>query len=239
MERGLHVYTEKPPAVTASDAKKVLEVSEKTGKICMTAFKKRFAPAYQKAKTFIENEGNGLKILSVDYCSGPYPNDPHNPRSQFLLDFAIHLIDLTRYFGGEVAEVQGYSPDPSTFAVSLRFQSGAVGTLALTSNRSWKVSTEKVELTGSSQCFATVENSVELFAYADDEIRVWHKPSFSTSSGDSLLETGFAGELIEFAHAILENRQPEWNIASSYRTMLLYEAIKRACTEQDPVAVAC
>jgi len=237
MERGLHVYTEKPPAVTAADAKRVLDVSRRTGKTCMTAFKKRFAPAYQKAKKFIEEEGGGLTLLSVDYCSGFYRNDPDNPRSQFLLDFTIHLIDLTRFLGGEVAEVHAFSPDPSTYAISLRFQSGAVGTLAFSSNRSWNVSTEKVELTGFSNHFATIENSTELHAFVDDRIALWHKPSFSTSVGDSLIETGFAGEIVEFATAIQQNREPESSIASSYRTMLLYEAILEAAVKQDRIQV--
>jgi myo-inositol 2-dehydrogenase/D-chiro-inositol 1-dehydrogenase len=50
MEAGLPVYTEKPPAITAAGARAMLAVSRRTGQICMTGFKKRFAPAYQKAR---------------------------------------------------------------------------------------------------------------------------------------------------------------------------------------------
>src|SRR5690606_6325774 len=133
----------------------------------------------------------GLRLLSVDYCSGHYANNPDNPRSDFLLDFAIHIIDLSRFLGGEARDVECYSPDPSNYAVLLRFESGAVGTLALSANRSWAVSCEKVELTGASGRFVTVENSTELLAHEGDRIVDWHRPSFSTSRGDSLVETGF------------------------------------------------
>src|SRR5688572_15655231 len=38
MESGLPVYTEKPPAATAAGARRVLETSRRTGKLCVTAF---------------------------------------------------------------------------------------------------------------------------------------------------------------------------------------------------------
>src|SRR3982750_2734620 len=55
MEAGLPVYTETPPAVTAADARLALEASQRLNKICMTGFKKRFAPAHRKAKAAIDN----------------------------------------------------------------------------------------------------------------------------------------------------------------------------------------
>ena len=227
MEAGLPVYTEKPPAVMAADARAMLETKRRTGQICMTGFKKRFAPAYQKAKTAIANESFGQPtLLSIDYACGPsYINDPANPRSQFLLDFTIHIIDLSRFLFGEVAEVFARKVNEVAYAVNLAFRNGAVGVLALSSNRAWSVSTEKVELTGGPGQFISLENSVQLMRYDGDKIMDWHNPSFSTAGGDSLIETGFAGELVEFVSAIQEQREPESSITSSYQTMRLYEAI--------------
>ena len=229
MEAGLPVYTEKPPAVTAEGARRVLETSRRTGKLCVTAFKKRYAPAYAKARAIVESEAFGAPhLLSIDYASGPYRNDPENPRSWFLLDFGIHIIDITRYLFGEVAEVFAWERERTAYAVSLRFASGAVGTLAMTSHRDYAVSTEKVELTGAQGRMISMSNSVELTYWQDKEIRAWHSPSFSTSGGDSLLETGFQPELAGFVDACRTGAVPPSSIQSGYRTMLLYEAIKRS-----------
>ena len=46
MEAGFHVYTEKPPALDLAQCREVLATQRRTGRVCMCAFKKRFAPAY-------------------------------------------------------------------------------------------------------------------------------------------------------------------------------------------------
>lgn len=238
MEAGLPVYTEKPPAVTVNDARSMVEASRRTGQICMTGFKKRFAPAYRKlAEAIRAGELGAPSLLSIDYASGFYSEDPDNPRSQFLLDFTVHILDLTRYLFGEVAEVYARKAGPSTYAVSLGFDNGAVGTLALTANRDWGVSTERVEVTGAPGEFASVENSIRMRRYSKKTIVDWHDPSFSTAGGDSLVETGFAGELIEFVAAVREGRAPESSIDSSYRSMVLYDAIDRSARSRDAVRV--
>ena len=229
MEAGLPVYTEKPPAVTADSARVVAETSRRTGLVCMTAFKKRFAPAYRKLATALAAGDLGApSLLSIDYASGSYREDPDNPRSQFLLDFAVHIIDLARYLFGEVRQVYAQRRDESAYAVTLTFANGAVGTLALSAHREWAVSTEKVEVTGAAGQFATVENSVRMMRYAGTTIVDWNDPSFSTAGADSLVETGFAGELVEFVDAVRAGRRPESDIESAYRTMCLYEAIRES-----------
>ncbi|MDQ3701904.1 MAG: Gfo/Idh/MocA family oxidoreductase [Chloroflexota bacterium] len=229
LEAGLPVYTEKPPAVTAAGARRVLEASERAGRLCMTAFKKRYAPAYVKAKEIVEGAEFGAPhLLSIDYASGMYRNNAENPRTWFLLDFGLHIIDLTRFLFGEVAEVFAWEREETAYAVSLRFANGAVGTLALTSHRDFAVSTEKVELTGGQGRMLTLANSVELTSWQDREIRAWHAPSFSTAGGDSLVETGFARELMAFVAACRGGVAPASTIASGYRTMLLYEAIRES-----------
>ena len=124
-----------------------------------------------------------------------------------------------------MAEVFAWERERTAYAVCLRFASGALGTLALTSHRDYAVSTEKVELTGGQGRMLSLANSIELTYWQDKEIRAWHSPSFSTAGGDSLVETGFRGELAAFVDACRGGPEPPSVIASGYRTMQLYEAI--------------
>ena len=245
MAAGLPVYTEKPPAVRAGDAFEMRATSVRMGMICMTGFKKRFAPAYRKAKAAIASAAFGEpSLLSIDYCCGPtYDNDPGDPRSQFLLDFCIHIIDLSRYLFGEVAEVSARARGEATYAVTLAFRNGALGTLSMSTHRAWDVSCEKVEITGGPGQFITCSNSVEMLHYSTaspreaTQIRAWHSPSFSTAGADSLRETGFLGELEEFVACVRERREPESSIGSAAETMRLYEAIRQAALTGTTVAL--
>ena len=239
MEAGLPVYTEKPPAVGAAEALKVLDTSRRCRQICMTGFKKRFAPVYRAARAAVDDSDFGApSLLSIDYASGAYRNDPGDSRSQFLIDFGIHVIDLARYLLGDVSEVSARRRDRDTYAVTLVHTSGALAVLALSGRRSWAVSTEKVELTGGPGQFLTIENSSELIRFSDDHVVARHRPVFSTMAGDSLVETGFQPELEEFVSAVQTGRQPESSIASSYETMRLYEAIADAAESERTIPLA-
>ncbi len=224
LKAGLPVYTEKPPGVTAADVKEVMKVSKETGLLCMTAFKKRYARCYQRAKEFIRSPAFGKKqLLSIDYASGPYSNE--NPRWFFLLDFALHMIDLTRFLFGEVSEVYAFSHREHAFAVTLRFVEGAIGTLSLTDGRSWSIPTEEVEITGSEASFMTIHNSSSYKIYEKGQPAEFYEPCLSTSVGDSGVETGHLVELQVFFRAIRGKEQPVSTIEESYKSMILYEAI--------------
>ena len=63
---GIHVFTEKPPARDAAQARLVRDAWEKSGRICLTGFKKRFVPAYAKAKAIMESDRFGsATVLSI------------------------------------------------------------------------------------------------------------------------------------------------------------------------------
>src|SRR5690606_33014474 len=149
-----------------------------TGQICMTGFKKRFAPAYQKAQqAIVSPEFGAPSLLSIDYCSGLYSNEPGNPRREFLLDFTVHIIDLCRFLFGEVSEVFARTQNHTSYAVSLAFANGANGVLALSCHRDWRVSTEKVEITGGPGQFISLNNSIQMVRHAGATIVDWHDPS--------------------------------------------------------------
>jgi myo-inositol 2-dehydrogenase/D-chiro-inositol 1-dehydrogenase len=250
LEAGLPVYTEKPPAVTAADVLRVVETSRRTGQICMTAFCKRFAPAYRRAHDAVHSEAFGTpSLLMIDWCSGPwytgkpdnhvvgwFTRDPNSTRTWFLLDFAIHMIDMARYLFGEVAEVSARRREEQAYAVTLSFANGAVGTLGCTQDRGTLESfrlTERVEVTGSSGQSISIPHAGKMVRYDGGAVVEAYETAFAVT--DSLVEQGYVGELQEFLAAVRERREPEASIESSYRTMLLYEAIERSADERAAV----
>jgi len=231
MRRGIPVYTEKPPAVTAADALAVARVAKETGILCTTAFKKRYNVAYSRARDFIaEFPPDDLYSLSIDYASGQTANT--TPRNTFLLDFAIHAIDLS-----DAAEVFAFSKALDAYAVSIRYASGAVGSLNLNCGRSFGVPTEEVEITIRGGNFMSIHNSSCWKIVRGGKPVEWREPPTFTSAGDSGRETGHLAELEDFVAAIREGRSTRSAIAESYRSMILYEAIAESARSGQAVAM--
>jgi predicted dehydrogenase len=225
LRRGIPVYTEKPPAATAAEAISVARVSQETGVLCTTAFKKRYALAYTRAREWIDSFSSEDRLaLSVDYASAAYTNDTEE--RSFLLDFAIHAIDLVGYLFGDVTRVVALAKGQRAYAVSLEFATGAVGSLSLSDGRSFAVPTEEVELTIAGGNFMTVSNSSRWRISEDGKPREWREPPTFTSAGDSGNDTGHLAEIVDFLAAIREGRSTRSSIFEGAKSMTLYEAIR-------------
>jgi Predicted dehydrogenases and related proteins len=237
--RGIAVFTEKPPARDAAQARRVREAWKKSGRVCLTGFKKRFAPAYAKAKAIIDSERFGTAaVLSIFRTSGNYKNTD-DPRSQYLLDSGIHVVDLAQWFFGRVARVSAFRSAPSNFAVTLEFAGGAVGTLALTDRMSYARGWEEVTAVGGNGVCVQVDNSVEMIAFEKDVPFAAHKPEFVAGSSRSSIETGFVGELQAFVDAIRTGQPTPSSIDSAVHTMEILEAIGESVATRRTVEVAC
>jgi predicted dehydrogenase len=225
LRRGIPVYTEKPPAATAADALAVARVARETGVLCTTGFKKRYALAYARAREWIDTFPPEERLsLSIDYASAAYAND--TAERSFLLDFAIHIIDLVGYLFGDVARVFTFAKGPRAYAVSLEFATAAVGSLSLSDGRSFVVPTEEVEITIGDGHFMTVSNSSRWRITEGGRPCEWREPATFTSAGDSGNDTGHLAEIVDFLAAIREGRTTRSNIFESVKSMALYEAIR-------------
>lgn len=117
LDRGLHVFSEKPPGACVEDVEKIIEAEKRAGdRIVKFGFNHRFHYSVLEAKALIESGRYG-KILwargvygkagSLDYMSN-WRADPQLAGGGILLDQGIHMIDLLRYFLGEFNEVKSF-----------------------------------------------------------------------------------------------------------------------------------
>ncbi len=113
LEAGKHVLCEKPLGRNASEARRMSDAAEQSGPILKTGFNHRFHPGLQRAKE-LADEGAIGELLSIRarYGHGSRPGMEKEWRSSKelcgggeLLDQGVHVIDLIRWFSGEVAEV--------------------------------------------------------------------------------------------------------------------------------------
>ena len=110
-----HVLVEKPMGINYKESKKMLYVSIENKKILKVGFNHRFHPAILHAKyLFNLNSIGELLFIRAHYGHGGRPGMENEWRSSKdlcgggeLLDQGVHLIDLSRWFAGDIKKVFG------------------------------------------------------------------------------------------------------------------------------------
>ncbi len=231
LEAGLPVWAEKPAAASASEAAELVKLSERAGLPICVGFMKRFAPAYELARTAVEEPEFGRPSFFAGKFAmggGLYPDD-----YTFLVDNSVHMVDLMRHFMGEVASLSVERTEGDAgrvaYAVLARFERGGVGTLHLSTMQSWRAHNERVEITGEGS--ATVVDNVTRFRLYTPEGpgRSW-EPNYTVPSdaNQTLMLTGYARELQHFAEIVRDGASPRATIEDAQRALALIDDIYRA-----------
>jgi len=114
---GKHVLVEKPAARTASELESVIATAAKFGVNVHVGFNHRYHRSLRKAKTIVESGALGeLMFVRARYGHGArlgyekeWRSNPVLSGGGELIDQGPHLIDLSRWFLGEITEVQGFA----------------------------------------------------------------------------------------------------------------------------------
>ena len=139
VERGLHLYIEKPLALDLHTAQRTLGVVEASGVIASVGYMWRYAPVAERARAALKDAREALLL-------GRMLNGPPTAAWSFdqslsggiLVEFATHMVDLLRYLGGEISEVSGKGVEVrrgtptrgfDSAVLALQYESGAVGSL--------------------------------------------------------------------------------------------------------------
>ena len=117
LERGLHVFCEKPPGRNVSDIERVIDVEKKhSGLLLKYGFNHRYHDSVREAVRIV-NSGELGKIINLRGVYGkskiiPFSGGWRAERKQsgggVLLDQGIHMVDLMQLFCGEFVEVRSY-----------------------------------------------------------------------------------------------------------------------------------
>ncbi len=157
LEAGKHVLCEKPLGITVEEVEALKEVVQRSGRYLQVGHMKRFDAGVQSAKDFIATEMGEMLALKAWYCDSTHryaltdavqplmvrstrakrpARDPKDDKqSYFMLAHGSHLLDTTRYLGGEIVEVSARLRErfgAYCWFIEAAFASGALGQLDLT-----------------------------------------------------------------------------------------------------------
>ena len=170
LDAGKHVLLEKPLAMTSVQGWELVDAARSAGVVLATGYQARYVPAHRTMRDLIADGAIGDVSVARTYYGVHRPGPPPEWRRQrrtanwgALADIGTHHLDLLRMLLGEVSEASGTSGHQLGFetedvcAASLRFQSGALGSLTVSVN-AFKEHT-RVEVHGTRGALVAVDTS--------------------------------------------------------------------------------
>jgi UDP-N-acetylglucosamine 3-dehydrogenase len=144
LNAGAHVLVEKPMALTAADARKMVDAAAKSDRVLMVAMQRRFGGIERAIKDALASGAIGKPHFIRARLSHGGPQLWAPGQKWFttaseagggaMLDLGVHVADLAIWFMGEIDSVSGQVGTlakqievDDTGAMILHFKSGAIG----------------------------------------------------------------------------------------------------------------
>lgn len=228
LEAGIPVFCDKPAASTAAEGIALAELSAKTGVPVVVGYMKRFAPAYRQARETARSSDFGALSLGVfTFAMGQgFGNDLRT----YLIDNPVHILDLARYFLGELTDLQAHVTELPSFghavAAIAKASSGAVCTFNFCTTASWHQRNEYTEIYGEGHA-VWIEN-VDTYTYrpphGPEQVS---RPNYTVPVPAHSAPTtmGFLPELQHFREVVKDKAENLSDMASAARTLALAEQL--------------
>src|SRR5258706_4449697 len=121
---GKHVLCEKPPAISAAEARRMDAAAKKNGKVLLYSLQRRFGPHEQAAKAAVAKGyvGDGYHVRAVWTRTRGIPvgtgwfTQKEKSGSGALMDVGLHLLDLGWYLLGQPKPTSAFGATHSRFA---------------------------------------------------------------------------------------------------------------------------
>lgn len=129
----VHVWMEKPAAASVAEIDELMETSRASGKYVMCGLKKIFYPAIEKVREIIDSPA--FRKPANLYIRYPQRLPPLTDRADLtnmtgFLDHIFHPASVIQYLMGNIERMlYEWEPVNGSSTTSMRFESGAVGSL--------------------------------------------------------------------------------------------------------------
>ena len=228
-----HVFCEKPFSIGLPDAKKLLDIAEKSNKVFQVGHNRRYAPVYTKLKEILTADkahSAHIKMNRGELLNPVWTGDPQ-VTGGFLYETTIHLFDMMRFQFGEIAELSAYGsqheyPELDEFSIIFKFKSGFHCTFASSSDASWVFPFERIEVF----CHHRTLLTEEMERLIDSNGMDANHATFSFQMTEKEERWGYVQEDKAFLGAIIGGTPPPVTALDGFKSVELvekvYEAIK-------------
>ncbi|HEY6103811.1 MAG TPA: Gfo/Idh/MocA family oxidoreductase [bacterium] len=228
LDRGLHVFSEKPMATTLDEGRWIRERVRRGAPIYQIGFNRRWAPAYRFLKDridagFVPFSAN-VKINDGDMLTPRwYTNTAIS--GGFMYDTAVHLFDMVAWLVGPVESVaalgrQSCYPDYDDIALLLRCAGNRPVAFSTCGHASWAPPQERVELYGDHALLISEDLDRARYATRENPRAGWEEfPSL-----DTVALWGYVDEDRAFIDACLGQGPPPVTVDDAFHSLAVLDA---------------
>jgi len=246
--RGIHIFCEKPLALTREEALVTARAVADHGVLFQLGFQRRFDRAYRNAHDKIRQGQIGTLLTFKAVARDAWQPNLEYARLEvsggLLLDMAIHDFDLARWLvGSEVTRVSTEGNnllypqltsvgDIDNAVVNLSFESGVIGNIeaSRTGTYGYDIRTEVVGTRGALYV-GPIEDHSLLTANSEGFRRS------AVSGFEERFRESYKREIGEFVDCVLERRAPECGIRDGILSLEIALAARESLRTGSPVAV--
>jgi predicted dehydrogenase len=249
LDRGLHVFCEKPLTLDLAQGAELAELSERSGLVLQVGFWRRYCPAFVEAKRCLDAGAIGRPIFARSSqwdAQAPAPEWCAPERSGgIFVDMGVHDIDeLEWLLDDRVTEVEGRpfaNADPAiadagdydNAAMLLRFAGGAQGLIDLSRNGRY-ADDLRVEILGT-------DGAILIETYPTARVRMGDRDGLRTvweEPGVDIFVAGIVAELQAFARAVSSPADAAVPSAvESNRATLIADVARASAAREAPIEI--
>ncbi len=228
LDRGLHVFSEKPMAIRLTDGRRIRDRVRRGDRVYQMGFNRRWAPAYRYLREQVAagftpysanvtiNDGDMLTpswYTNVAVCGG------------FMYDTAVHLVDLVAWLVGPVETVTALGrrscyPDYDDIVMLLRCAGDRPVAFTTCGHASWAPPQERIELYGDHARLVSEDLDRARHTTRERPDAAWqHFPS-----PDPVTLWGYVAEDREFVDACLGGGRPPVTVDDAFHSIAVLEA---------------
>jgi len=226
LEKGLHVFCEKPPGRSVQDIRDVIKVeAENPGLKLKYGFNHRYHASVAEAKEIIDSQKYG-EIINIRGIYGksniiPFDTGWRSERKYagggILLDQGIHMLDMIRYFAGDFEEIKSFvsndywqhDVEDNAYAI-MRNKSGCVAMIHSTATQ-WQHKF-RLEITLRDALLELTGILSGSKSYGEEKLKIVPRNdgsdigSFYEITNSYLEDNSWRDEINEFADIIIRNK---------------------------------
>ncbi len=244
LSRGLPVFMEKPPAGSTAGARELQKAAEEAGKPLLLGFMKRYSVGNKIARNIVASGRFGRVLgLTGYYMTAPTYFTGNVDYTGFFLHHCVHYMDLVSFLVSPVRTLSARkvesAPGRLLFHVSIDFDCGAIGTIAMGTVQSRGTPVERIELMGDHQRIE-VEDVIEVrwhrnpsfktddpaATLADDVDSLTWKPNFTAAANED--HQGYHALLVDVVAALKGEPSPAPDIHDGVVAMERLETLRRS-----------
>lgn len=257
-QAGKHILTEKPIAISLSDADRMIEAAHKAGVKLGVIFQRRSQNIFLKVKRALE-EGELGKIVLGDaymkyyrsqqyYDSGAWRGTWEFDGGGALMNQGIHIIDLLQWYMGPVDTIYGYAETlarkikvEDTSVAVLKFKSGALGVIEGTTSVYPETIPHRLELHGDRGSIMIEGEGIRRWEVRGEEGKVLSKLEKIEEAGKAITsptDIGMEGhikQIGDMVEAIKEDKEPLVNGEEGRKSLQIILAIYQSAKTGKPV----